>query len=137
MIYTIAAILICVLWCAANLSERNAMERRSDRLSTRNPVSVDEWTGSIPSVDIETIQTILPLLGTQLQIPPQYLHPSDSFDAELNLKDRFWCLVINDDSRETVADLFDEEYNARPTAEWGDLRDVVLETASIIQRCDG
>ena len=134
MSYVIVAILFCTLWCAANVSERNAIERRSDRLSVRQSVRIDQRTDSIPSVDQETLETILSLIGNQLGVPFQYLRPSDSFDGELNLKDRFWCLIADDDSRETVADIFDEQYNVRPSGNWADLRDVVIETAPIVQK---
>ena len=106
MSYVIVAILFGTLWYAANASERNAMQRRSKRLSVRQPARIGEWTDSIPSVDQGALEKILPLIGTQLGIPCQYLRPSDSFDGELNLKDRFWCLIADDDSRETVADIF-------------------------------
>ena len=137
MSYVIVAILFCIFLYAANASERNAIERRSNRLSNRQSVGLDEWRDSIPSVDQKTLQTIIPLIGAQLRISPQYLRPTDSFDVELNLKDRFWCLIADDDSRETIADIFDEQYNKRPSAEWADLRDVVVETAPIVRAIDG
>ncbi len=137
MSYIIVAVLACLLFFAGNVSERNAIGRRAKRLADRQPISAEEWTQSISSVDRKTIEILLPLIGTGLNIPHQYLQPSDSFDAELNLKDRFWCLIADDDSQESIADVFEDRYNERPSGEWANLREVVLETSSIAQRTDG
>jgi hypothetical protein len=101
---------------------------------------LDEWVESVPSVDLSVVEILLPLIGAGLEIPHQYLRPDDSFDVELNLKDRFWCLIADDDSRESIADIFDDRYNERPSGAWGNLRDVVVKTCSIVrgtagQRC--
>lgn len=88
----------------------------------------------MPSIDRQTIETILPIIGSGLKIPYQYLHPADSFDSDLNIKDRFWCLVADDCSREAIADEFDERYKVRPSGEWADLRDVILETSAVVEK---
>jgi hypothetical protein len=123
-----------ILWfIAASKSERAAIKRRCGRLTSRQPLTIDEWQRSIPSVKIDTLAKMLPLIGAGLDVPYHYLYPTDAFDDELSLKDRFWCLIADDDSRESIADAFDSRYNQRPSGEWTDLRDVVLETCSIVQ----
>lgn len=81
----------------------------------------------------DTLAEVLPLIGAGLEVPHHYLNPTDAFDDELTLKDRFWCLVTDDDSRESIADVFESRYNHRPSGDWTDLRDVVLETCLIVQ----
>ena len=137
MSYIIVAILSCLLVYASIESERHATDRRVARLVTRQPVLIDEWTQSVPSIDRKTIETILPMIGTGLRIPHQYLWPTDSFHVELNLKDRFWCLIVDDDSQESIADVFDDRFNRRPSSEWENLRDVIVEVASIATENDG
>ena len=131
MSYLIVGIMFCLLVYAGFVSERNAVDRRKYRFTSRQPTSTDEWAQSIPSIDRDTIENLLPIIGTGLKIPHEYLRPTDSFDVELNLKDRFWCLIVDDDSRDTIGDEFDMRYNERPSCEWADLRDVVLETSPI------
>ena len=133
MSYLVVAILFCCLMYASSVSERNAMDRRKRRFTSRQPTSGDEWIQSIPSIDLPTFEILLPMIGNGLDIPHEYLLPTDSFDGELNLKDRFWCLIADDDSRETIADEFDDRYNVRPSSNWADLRDAVLETSSIVK----
>ena len=91
----------------------------------------------MPSIPRSTFETLLPMIGAGLKIPHEYLRPSDSFDEHLNLKDRFWCLVIDDDSRHTIADEFDTQYNMELSCRWTDLRDVVLEASSALNTTVG
>lgn len=123
-----------ILWfVATSRSELAAIKRRCNRLASRRPATIDEWQRAIPSVNFDTLAKTLPLIGSGLHVPHHYLYPTDTFDDDLTLKDRFWCLIADDDSRESIADAFDFRYNQRPSGEWADLRDVVLETCSIIQ----
>lgn len=42
--------------------------------------------------------------------------------------------IADDDSREAIAGEFEEEYNVRPSCEWANLRDVVLETSAYVEK---
>jgi len=73
------------------------------------------------------------MIGAGLTVSSEYLLPTDSFDHELNIKDRFACLVTEDDSKESIADVFEEKYNKRPSCEWSNLREVVQDALSLFQ----
>lgn len=124
-----------VLWIfAAWRSERAALRRRCKRLVSRRPLTIDDWQREMPSVRFDTLAETLTVIGTALEVPYQSLYPTDAFDDELKLADRFLCLFIDDDiSRELIADAFETRYSRRPSGHWNDLRDVVLETCSIVE----
>lgn len=126
---TIGGIVLRVAGAAS--PERNAQQRRRFRLALRPQTTIDDWQRSIPSVSFVSLAEVLPLIALGLDVPQHFLRPDDSFDRELSLKDRFWCFVLDDDSRESIADEFDMRYGIRPSGEWADLRDVVLETCAL------
>ena len=108
-------------------SDREAAKRRAERLSQRAPVPIDEWECALPTVPIASLERSLGFIANVFDVPSQHLHPQDSFHDELTLIDGFFCMVIDDDTTEEICDIFDERFGVRPSGNWTDLREAILE----------
>ena len=110
-------------------SDRAAAKRRSDRLRCRGPIDFAQWKTLLPDVPTTVIEQTLSIVGNILDVPIQHLSPNDEFCGELALADRFFCLVIDDDTTEEICDKIEDRIGTRPQGNWGNLRDVVLEVS--------
>ena len=127
-----ATVSSALLFWLMTRSEYNARQRRSARICGRMPFTVDDWRQAMPSVPPETLEQVVQVISGAVGVPHGYLRPDDSFTDELSLKDRFWCLVIDDETSEDICDRFDERYGFRPDGRWVNLRDVVVEVWPLI-----
>lgn len=114
------------IWLMAR-AERNAIARRSIRLRDRSAFTIDDWRRTLPTVSFDMLEQVLPIIGRAIGVPHHYLRPDDSFADELSLKDRFWCLMVDDDTTEHICDYVDAWCGQRPSGNWTTLSDVVLE----------
>lgn len=129
-----------VLSILVEMSRRGAVKRRKKRLSERSPFGVEDWCAAMPDISRKTIEALLPLISDAVKIKAESLQPTDQFDVELNLKDRFFVLHF-DDSRKEIGRHFTAKYNRclrGPTnGTWKSLQDVFIEAGPIIEKYGG
>jgi hypothetical protein len=108
-------------------SDREAAKRRAERLCQREAATIDEWQSSLPMVPTATLERSLGFIANVFGVPSQNHRPQDSFHNELTLIDGFFCMVIDDDTTEEICDIFEERFGVRPSGNWDELREAVLE----------
>jgi hypothetical protein len=118
-------------------SDRAAAKRRSDRLRSRDPIDFAQWETSLPNVPTTIIEQTLSIVGDILDVPIQNLRPEDEFCGVLALADRFFCLVVDDDTTEEICDKIEDKFGIRPQGNWRNLRDVLLEVSPQLMEQDG
>ena len=125
-VVAVAVLFVGCLWLSIR-SDRYAAERRRRRLLHREPIAFTDWHASLPDASLLGIQKTLQILELVLNVPYQYLRPNDEFTGELALADRFFCLVMDDDTTEEICDKIEEQLGTRPQGNWRNLGDVVVE----------
>jgi hypothetical protein len=131
-IVAVAFFFAAYLWLLMR-SGRYAAQRRRRRLVNREPIAFTDWQASVPNASANGIHKSLEIFELVLDVPHQFLRPSDEFTKELSLADRFFCFVIDDDTTEEICDKIEEYFGTGFQGDWENLGDMVVEVSQNIE----